>query len=309
MLMTGDIVLYQGIPYVFYEMGDTVDENVLVKIKYTETGWVHDIKGHNMVKVNVDSDDCRLLLQGSDDFEELVKKLTKYVESYLIKEGIETTVEVLESQSFNYMKNILTCELSELVKFRKNWRLTQISLRNETNRLNKEKSKLDSNLNGIAKAYDNVLLPTSEQLDVVYPSGTVVEKDRKLYELFKPLGRTTRGYLYDNETETITPSKLGTHFISEEDLETTEGSYKKAIQDYVDELDELLAIQTQINVLERIRRENATALQTEADKKITTYRKVFDELGEKLELEREKLEKAEKSTQEALDEVRNCGKE
>lgn len=297
MIFTGDVVLYKSKPYVFLELDVDNNINALISIQYTEKGWVYHVESKEDILTDIDPYDCRVLRVAGCTLDDLCTEIGKYYEKHAILKGYAFNVKTIQEDLSNLEVEMFTCDVNNLIKVRKKWRTTEVELNKAVAKYEKEEKALDTKVKSISKQYDGELLITTQQVPTDFDNGATVESEDKDYILILPTKPTTRGYLYDTETHEVIPAEKGTFFDSENVL-TISDELKKELVGYVDALDYYLAVKTQIDVYNKILDTNATAVKTQKDKEIKTYRQIYDEVSKKLELEKETLKNAEKSVEE-----------
>lgn len=297
MFFTGDIVLYENYPYVFLELDSQQGIYALVRIQYTEKGWVYRIESKKDILTGINENDCDELKTSAISLDDICVEVGKYYEKSAIQQGVALQLADITKTCRDLEDELFTCNLNELTKIRKKWRMSEVEKGKIQAKFEKEDKALESKVKGIAKEFDNELLYTSQQLETDFETGTNVrifgDASAQDYILILPTNPTTYGYLYNMESKTLTVVERGRYYKT-----TNDSHLDKALQaqlvGYVEELDKKIGIETQLDVYGKILETNRLAVMNEKDKEISTYRKVFDEVFEKMNLEKKKLKNVEK---------------
>lgn len=297
MFFTGDIVLYEDYPYVFLELDSQQGIYALVRIHYTEKGWVYRIESKKDILTDINENDCDELKTSAISLDDICAEVGKYYEKSAIQQGVALQLDDITKKCRDLEDELFTCDLKELTKIRKKWRMSEVEKGKIQAKFDKEDKALDSKVKGIAKEFDDELLYTSQQLETDFDTGTNVrifgEATKQNYILILPNNPTTYGYLYNTDSRTITVVERGGYYKTMNDSHLDKSLQSQLVR-YVEELDKKIGIETQLDVYGKILETNRQAVMNEKDKEISTYRKVFDEVSEKIDLEKKKLKNVEK---------------
>ena len=297
MFFTGDIVLYEANPYVFLELDSQQGIYALVRAKYTERGWVYQIESKKDILTDIDTSQCDELRNSGIALDDLCTEVGKYYERSAIQQGVAVQLAGIVQDCKDTEAKMFTCNLNELTKVRKQWRKNEIEKVKIQAKLDKEDKALDTKLKGIAKEFDDEILYTSQQIPTDFDTGTTVrifgDTSYKDYVAIYPTLHNTFGYLYDPDSKTVSVLDKGRFYETTNQIGLDRSLQAELVQ-YVEELDKKVGIETQIEVYEKVLESNREAVKTEKDKEIATYRRVFDDVSEKMELEKKNLENVEK---------------